>query len=412
VRILQLAQFYPPLIGGEENHVRNLGIALAERGHQVAVATQAVEGLPDVAEDAGVEVHRLRSTTQRIGWLYANPQRRLAPPLPDPGFARGLRRVVDRFQPDVVHAHNWAVYSYLPLHRGRRGLVLSLHDYSSVCAKKTLIWGASEPCPGPSISRCPACAIDHYGVAKGLMTVTGLSMADRFLTRAVDTFLPVSSAVADGNRLSERHLSFQVIPNFVPDALLEDDAPAPAPYAEQLPSEPFILYVGAFARRKGIHVLLDAYRSLPDGPPLVLIGYDTSEAVPELVTPPPGVDVHRNWPHDAVMAAWRRALVGVVPSTWADPCPTVAIEAMAAGRPLIASCIGGLTDLVQDGENGLLSTPGDHRVLADALKTLLNDPLLAARMGEAGRDRARRFTASAVVDQIAGVYGTAASRTQ
>ena len=103
------------------------------------------------------------------------------------------------------------------------------------------------------------------------------------MTRTVDMFLPVSGSVAAGNRLVQRGLRFEVIPNFVADDLLHNAGPgSETPLDAELPNEAFILYVGAFARRKGLSVLLRAYRLLPDPPPLVLIGYDTSEGLKEL----------------------------------------------------------------------------------------------------------------------------------
>jgi glycosyltransferase involved in cell wall biosynthesis len=104
------------------------------------------------------------------------------------------------------------------------------------------------------------------------------------------------------------------------------------------------------------------------------------------------------------MAAWKRAALGIVPSVFPDPCPTVAIEAMASGVPLIASRVGGLPDLVAHGETGLLVEPGNSGELARALMTLHEDADLAGRMREAAVVKARSFTASSVVDRLETMY--------
>jgi glycosyltransferase involved in cell wall biosynthesis len=80
-------------------------------------------------------------------------------------------------------------------------------------------------------------------------------------------------------------------------------------------------------------------------------------------------------------------------------------EAMAWGRPVVATAVGGLTDAVEDGVTGLLVPPGDVVALRAAIERLLGDPDLRARLGAAGRARAPRFDAAAgaLVDAYAGV---------
>src|SRR5438105_13782842 len=84
MRILMLAQFYPPTIGGEERHVRNLSIELVARGHDVTVATLWKEGMPEFACDQGVRVHRIQGSMQRVSAFFTEKERRHLPPFPDP----------------------------------------------------------------------------------------------------------------------------------------------------------------------------------------------------------------------------------------------------------------------------------------------------------------------------------------
>src|SRR5438874_2677135 len=150
MRILMLAQFYPPTVGGEEHHVRTLSVELAARGHEVAVATLWQEGLPTFELDRGVRVHRIRGSMQRASWLFADSGRTHAPPFPDPELLLAIRRIIKRERPDIVHAHNWLARSFLPL-KGWSGakLVMTLHDYGLVCAKQNLIY-KNAPCSGPA----------------------------------------------------------------------------------------------------------------------------------------------------------------------------------------------------------------------------------------------------------------------
>lgn len=170
---------------------------------------------------------------------------------------------------------------------------------------------------------------------------------------------------------------------------------------ESLPDEPFLLFVGDLTYDKGLMTLLDAYRELVDPPPLVLIGRKHSDTPVAL---PPGVLLLENWPHAAVMAAWQRASVALMPSLCPDSCPTVAIEAMVCGRPVIASRIGGLTDMVLPEETGLLVTPGDVVELRAALRRLLGDEAGRRKFGDAGPAQAANFQAGIVVPRIEAAY--------
>jgi len=213
-------------------------------------------------------------------------------------------------------------------------------------------------------------------------------------------FLPVSTAVASGNGLVGSSLPFQVIPNFVPDE--SDTNPVDTEsYMAQLPDGDFILFVGDLSRDKGIHILLKAYASLQDAPPLVLIGRRCQDTPVEF---PPNVVFLNSWPHAAVMEAWRRCSIAVAPSTWPEPFGVVVLEAMAAGRPVIASRIGGLPDMVVDGETGLLISPDDPAALRTALERLLADRDLREQFGQAGQRRVEQFRAGAVIPRLEQVY--------
>jgi len=400
MRVLLLAQFYPPLIGGEERHVRNLAQALAARGHAVSVATIGQEGLAAFEEDGPVKVHRLQGTMQRLSALFSDRGRRYAPPFPDPELMLGLRRIVADENIEVVHAHNWLLHSYLPLKRADGpGLVVTLHDLSLVCVQKNMMQ-AGETCSGPGLGKCARCATGHYGLAKGMVTLAGSQASGALERAAVDKFLAVSRAIAAGNRLAEAGVPFEVVPNFVADGPgIQLDASHPQ--LDQLPDDGFLLYVGDLRRLKGVHVLLEAYAMLNNAPPLVLIGRRCEDTPSDL---PPNVMLFESWPHAAVMQAWRRCLFGLTPSILPEACASVVIEAMTMGKPVVATAVGGSPDLIDDGRSGLLVPPLDASALARAMRTLIDDGDLRRRMGAAAVVKSKDFTASAIVPRIEQIY--------
>jgi glycosyltransferase involved in cell wall biosynthesis len=418
MRVLLLAQFFPPDIGGEERHVLNLANTLADRGHEVAVATQRLDDVPDREVLAsGVRVHRFATTAMRLPGVYSS-SRAHHPPVPDPLGARELARIVRDEHPDVVHAHNWIVNSALALRRHsaakpRFGLVLTLHDYSQVCATKRLM-RADAICPGPKASRCLPCASAHYGPIVGPVTVAATSIMRAWKERAIDHIISVSQAVADRNRIPDGPSS-SVIPNFVLDSALlppiDDPTHQPSgdtPFA--VPKDPFVLFVGELSHEKGLHTLLRAHGSLgKHRPALMLVGRRTSDTPTRL---PDGVEMHLDWPHEHVLAAFQHCLMAVLPSVWPDPCPTTVLEAMASGRPVIASSVGGVVDMIADGTSGLLVPPGDTAGLAVAIDRLLADEDLRARLGASAKVAVGRFTASVVAERLEAVYARVVPRGQ
>ena len=163
-----------------------------------------------------------------------------------------------------------------------------------------------------------------------------------------------------------------------------------------------IVFVGDLSRDKGIEVLLEAHRRLGGSPALVLAGRVLEHTPLDLSGQ---IELRGLLDHASVMELMQTACVLAVPSIVPDCCPTVVLEAMALGRPVVVAASGGIVDLVEDGVTGLLVPPGDPVALATALSAVVDDPETAAAMGRRGARRARSFTASAVVGRVEALYG-------
>jgi colanic acid/amylovoran biosynthesis glycosyltransferase len=177
--------------------------------------------------------------------------------------------------------------------------------------------------------------------------------------------------------------------------------PSGVDVAEEVADEdepPFVLYAGRLSREKGVLVLVEA----ADGIPLVIVG---DGPLREHVPGARGFVAH-----DELLKLYGRAAVVAVPS-YREGFGVVCAEAMAHGRPVVASAVGGLLDLVSDGVTGIHVPPGDVPALRAALERLLADRELRRRLGEAGRERVReRFSWSAVIDSTLAAYADALRR--
>jgi alpha-maltose-1-phosphate synthase len=174
--------------------------------------------------------------------------------------------------------------------------------------------------------------------------------------------------------------------------------------------EPFVLFVGRITDQKGIFHLLEAAPSLPAGVQVVLCASapDTPEiearlrrALPEH---PNVVWIGEMIPVDEVVQLYSHAAVFVCPSVY-EPFGLINLEAMACETPVVASGVGGILEVVEDGKTGLLVEPGRPDALAGAIRTLLADPARGRAMGRAGRQRVEaHFSWTSVAARTREVY--------
>lgn len=401
MKALIVTDFYRPQIGGSIRSVELLARNLRAAGNTVAIATSWQPGQPAEETIEGLPVYRVRDLASRLRRFSEDPYKHNAPPFPDPEGAWRLRRLVNSFEPDVVHTYGWISHS---LAYGLLGLkvpvLLSARDYGNICAVGTLVHKEREVCAGPQLAKCLGCAADRYGPVKGVAAVTGVYAAGPALRRKVTTVHAVSRFVA---WVTDRFLELPagpatVIPNFHEEE--QGVAPEPEPLA-QLPQEPFILFVGGFRRIKGIHELFEAYESLEDPPPLVLVGTPASDSPDRF--PERSVVIH-NVSHATVMAIWDRALFGVLPSKAPEALGNVVHEAMSRGRAMIGTRPGGQEDMIDDGETGLLVPGGDAPALAEAMKRLIEDAELRARIEPRALERSRDYTPEVVMPKMERLY--------
>jgi colanic acid/amylovoran biosynthesis glycosyltransferase len=211
-------------------------------------------------------------------------------------------------------------------------------------------------------------------------------LASAVLRRAEAVICPSSALAGDATRLGARQI--EVVPSGVdlPEAVGEEANP------------PEVLYAGRLSPEKGVLELVEAAAGMN----LVVAGDGPlRNRVPAALGFVPPAELDRLYARAAVVACpSHREGFGVA-----------CLEAMAHGRPVVASGVGGLLDLVVNGETGILVEPGNVQALRAALERLLADPGLRRRMGDAGRRRAaKHFSWSAVTRKTLAVYARYAGK--
>jgi glycosyltransferase involved in cell wall biosynthesis len=384
--VLLLSDLFPPVLGGLERHVDELATLLTEAGHDVHVATCTQNPR---SSSPRVTTHVVHTAVSRFV-RYENPDRPFHPPAPDPKARRELRHIIDTVRPDVIHGHSLLAHS-LPRQLDVP-VVLTAHDYGLICQRRTLYDRHQNCCSGPRGPGCVSCGAEQYGWSKSLAGAVATSVSRR--TLHADHIISVSEAVAESLR-PWLPVPLSVIHNWTEQETSNGQASVP----DDLPTDTFVLYAGDPGAHKGIDVLLDAW-SGESAPKAELYLATTRELDRRL---PPRVRTGR-LAREEMSGAWRAASVAVVPSLWPEPCPLVALEAMRAGTPIVASAIGGLPELVRDGVDGILVPPGDAHALRSAVDRLLADEGLRRRLGSQGRTHAASFAPSLVIPRVVTVY--------
>jgi phosphatidyl-myo-inositol alpha-mannosyltransferase len=344
--------------GGVQTHVRQLAARLRDHGHEVLVVAPAFAPPPEPY---------VRAVGRPLRIPYNES---VAPVAPTPGARRRVRAALHVFGPDVVHAHEPLVpgVGMFAIRATDRPAVGTFHAF----AERSVLFSGAAPMLRPS-------------------------------WRRLDARIAVSNAAAAFVRKRFPEDGVRVIPNGVEVELFASAEPAPLPDGRR------ILFVNRLDRRKGFPVMVEAFRRLvaewPDA--LLVVAGDgrdrgaVRDLRPEVRTRVVmlGDVAHANLPpfHAACE-------VFCAPATGRESFGIVLVEAMAAGLPVVASDIPGYRDVAREGIEAILVPPRDPGTVASALGRVLGNKDLAAALGAAGRERARRFSWDAVAAEVEGVY--------
>jgi glycosyltransferase involved in cell wall biosynthesis len=300
-----------------------------------------------------------------------------------PEAVRKFERLIEKTQPDIVHCHN--IYHQLTpsiiraAKRRNIPVVLTLHDYKPICPTYTRLRN------GQICSECVenrfANVIKHR-CADGSLSKSLLLYAEAQAQRLLGSYEQVDRFIAPSEFMRSsvtRHRfpkeRVEVIYNGV------DCSRISASHHDL----GYALYIGRLTPEKGVETLLSAHAGIAGQVPLVVAGTGPMEQ--DLRARYPGASYLGHLSGSTLESAIRDAALIVVPSEWYENCPMSVLEAMAHGKAVVASDIGGIPELVLHQETGLLFPPGNHEALKDCLTRLMADPDLRHGYGTAARSR-------------------------
>ena len=392
MKVLLVSWEYPPVvIGGLGRHVHHLATALAAEGHEVVVLSrqptdtdpashpttdEVHEGVRVIA--AAEDPHEFKFSTEMMAWVLAMGHAMIR---------ASLRLRADGWIPDVVHAHDWLVAHP----------AIALAEFFTAPMVST--FHATE-------------AGRHSGWVSGRISQQ-VHAAESWLARESDALIACSASMArEVNDLFGPELpAITVIPNGIDSSRW--------PFAPRRPHSgpPELLYFGRLEYEKGVHDLIAALprvRRTHPGTTLTIAGDGTQQdwllEVARKNKVLKAIRFTGRANHDQLLRLLHQTDVAVLPSHY-EPFGIVALEAAAAGAPLVTTNVGGLGEAVIDGRTGLSCPPRDVPALAAAVRAALDDPAAAQQRAVAARARLTAdFDWHTVAAETAKVYLTAERR--
>lgn len=416
-------QFFPEHGAGTEVLTLGLARTLAARGHEVSVfAAKRSAPFADLRsgevedyEYAGIPVRRIgrprESLSRPFRLSYDNPE-----------MAAGFRECAREFRPDVIHFMHLQGLSasVIPVVKEELGIpaVYTATDFWAICPVVNLMRHDGSMCYGPDPAHCPRCLASRREgsrTAEVVRRVPGpiLRAAD-LLSRRAPSGMPlplrqVRDLSERPERIRERINSLDRV--IAPAGLMRDILVANGVAPDLVEVSHYGIdasrihsvsrnrsagsentgvrfgFIGTLGPHKGCDLLIRAFRSLPEdaGATLAVHGgspefEDFGEEIKRLTGGEARISFAGPFPPDRVGEILSGLDALVVPSRWYENTPVVIYEAFAAGVPVIATDLGGMSEVVKHDENGLLFPLDDERELARRLRRVVEEPGLLARL--------------------------------
>ena len=363
MKVTILVPFFPPKwLAGTEIATYNIARHLAKRGHEVHVVTSIDKGLPKKSKEQGFHVHR-------IGWRKVRFLGIIS-------FWLEILLVLSKIEPDIVHSQD--------INMGMPGLIAK-----RLLKKPFLVWGRGSDVYLPGSYMRP-------------LSKLVLRNADAVIALTQDMKTQIQ-------KIYSREIL--VIPNGIDIKSFEKSSREKARAKLRIKKkERIVTFVGTLRPIKGLEYLVQALNIMGKKGPrvkLMLVGDGEEKEhleglVGELELEEDVMFIGRV-PNEEIPEYMAASDVFVLPSL-SEGFPNVVLQAMAAGLPIIASKVGGLPEIIEEGGNGFLVEPKNAAQIADRISQLLEDDELRLKISRNNRRKATQYSWEAVVDRLEEVY--------
>lgn len=385
MKICLVSREYPPETawGGIGTYIYNLAHGLSELGNEVHVIAYAPDGEATYL-DQKVRVHRIRHIEIREKYSF------LSKIFYSFRAFQKINELIDKYGIEIVEGPDWCAETLWFSFRKRVPLVLKFHAPFFLMQR-----------------------IRRF--SQGLISC----WIEKINARRADYLTSPSKAlaliVANKYKIDINRIAIMPFP-------IDEDNFTPPPDKEK--NERYILYTGRLERNKGVHILANTIPVLSQEFPdlkFLFIGKDTSispdnGSMKEYIIKQSGgrdnVSFIDHLNRNELISYYQRSAVCVIPSFW-ENFPYSCLEAMACGRPVVASGVGGLREIIDDGKTGMLVSPNNAASLAGAISYLLKNKAFSDELGRSARVKIEKvFAKKNVAKDTAAFYKNITSRMQ
>lgn len=354
--VLLCTDYLPPGGGGVEVVVETLATHLVEYGVDVTIMVpKAADGTtPSLSSINAINLYEIPSVdlTEALGLQCQI----------SPTALLKLRTIIRRHDPDIIHVHNRFFFTSFMI----------------------AIWKLFQRDKVPVVTTFHLGPIDDIDGAAGYIARLYERLIGRLLLRTSDAVIAVSDAVA----AHARSLDASTVPRVVPNGVDPQEFTPARTGSDDRGKR--ILFVGRLIQNKGPHVLIEALPEVLSAHPDITVEIvGTGPMADELQARTAELDldhvVHFRGYVNSVAARMRDADIFCRPS-FSEGMPLTLLEAMASGLPAVVTPVAGVPEVVTDGETGILIEQDNPQELARALMNLLDEPSLAATIGEQARE--------------------------
>jgi len=418
---------FPPEGGGSELSTYFLAKGLARRGHNILVVMPHFGQKTVYEEHKWFKIIRFRYLrASNVAFLRNVVQNELLYIY----MAQMLKKIVKTYEIELIHAQNMLTVppSVIAAKKTNIPVIAHIRDYWPICFRRSFIrpnGSVCDSCNSKKLINCirlegqlssffmPA-SIPYISANMGLKQLL-LNRADHVIaiSDAVRTMLLArrSIVMTHFSRLTPQKIS--VVPNIMPipsKRLTESELLGMRRYYKLDEKDLLVLYVGQLTYDKGIHILIKALEQLlvkNTSVKLIILGKGPLASHLEKIKG--RFDNQLRYfgflPYNKVLQFYQMADIVVVPSVWPEALGRVNLEAMALSKPVIATRVGGIPEIITHEKNGLLIEPGSPIEIENAINRLIENPDLRSRIGLEGRKTVeKRYNEATVCDQILSIY--------
>ncbi len=385
--------YSPDLIGGSNVYTNTIVKELQERNYEVVVITASPDRKDSIKIHGAIKIYCFHpfniSTCSEIGkksillqglWTVLDIYNRYS-------YAK-IVAILRKESPDVVHLHtplDITLSAFDAVKKMKLPLVFTAHDYLLLCRRVVLLHKSGEICADKNISKF--CKL--YRI-----------LTKKIIDNKADVVIFPSEFIS---RIFRDNGFFKKTKKVI------------LPYPIQLNNTNFgtdsvginkpnlnILYVGSLTRHKGIQILIEAVKRIKnDNLRLAIVGSGKyKNKLENMANSDKRITFYGEISNDDIGGCYNKSDILVVPSIWNEVFGIVILEAFRAGIPVVASRIGGITEVVKNNYNGFLFDPGDVDKLKQVLENIIKNPEALARLGNNAKNCVKRYEASQHIKEL------------